>query len=61
MNMDDVLIFKLSAYEDILLPKEQMNLIVLKIIQIPDQFIKSINFLRNTTNTNTPGVGRFAE
>jgi hypothetical protein len=30
-------------------------------IQIRDQFIKSINFLGNTTNTNTPGVGRFAE
>lgn len=30
-------------------------------IQIRDQFIKSINFLGNTTNTNSPGVGRFAE
>jgi hypothetical protein len=30
-------------------------------IQIRDQFIKSINFLGNTTNTYSPGVGRFAE
>ena len=30
-------------------------------IQIRDQFIKSINFLGNTTSTNTPGLGRFAE